>query len=138
MKIKKFNNTKLLVSKIFPFKGYTAMSLFGFIFWRNERRSMLVDPRYNDYVEVVINHEKIHTEQIKDFGLPFFFFKPLQILFGSVFFYLIYVLNWLINLIICPNKAYMDICFEKEAYAHEKDFDYIKNRKHFQFWRKEK
>lgn len=136
--IKKFGNTKLILSSIFPFKKYISMSMFGLIFWRIERKTMLADPRYVDYVNIVINHEKIHTEQMKDFALPFFFFKPLQIIIGGIIFYIIYFLNWLINLIIMPDKAYRNICFEKEAYNHEKDMEYIENRKHFQFLRKEK
>lgn len=80
----------------------------------------------------MVNHENIHKEQIKDFGLPFCWCKPLQILFGGILFYIIYFLEWLMHLMLHPSRAYSSISFEKEAYRNQKDLDYIPNkRKHF-------
>lgn len=68
---------------------------------------------------VLINHEKIHFKQ------------QLELLL--VFFYILYLLNYVINLVKYKNHhtAYMNICFEKEAYRHEKDLNYLTNRKLF-------
>jgi len=67
----------------------------------------------------VIRHEKIHLQQqLEMLILPF---------------YIIYLLHYLINLIRFKNhtKAYVNIVFEKEAYAMDKYSDYLKQRR---FW----
>lgn len=70
---------------------------------------------------VLINHEKIHIrQQIELLVIPF---------------YLIYFLNYLINLIIFKehNKAYKNIIFEKEAFIKESDLNYLSKRKYYSF-----
>lgn len=102
---------KIIYNKLIPFKGYIAMNLFGIFFVREEYKG-----RIN---ERVLNHESIHTEQMKELlYLPF---------------YILYILEWLLKLFvyISPSKAYRNISFEREAYKFERDFDYIKNRKRF-------
>lgn len=108
---------KIIYNKIIPFKGFTAINLFNVIFARKE---------YKDYIEdsyagqVVINHESIHTAQMR------------ELLY--IGFYIWYFIEWLILLIKNikhPNKAYYEIRFEKEAYNNEIDFNYLKTRKHY-------
>lgn len=69
----------------------------------------------------VINHEEIHIKQ--------------QIELLVILFYIIYLSEWIIGLIRgkSSHDAYMNISFEKEAYANENNLDYIKNRKPFSF-----
>lgn len=64
----------------------------------------------------IINHEMVHFRQ------------QLELL--VIFFYLLYFLHYLINLIKFRNhrRAYFEICFEKEAYANERNFEYLKQR----------
>lgn len=55
---------------------------------------------------------------------------------GSLMFYPLYLINWLILLIkkaytIDEFNAYENILAEKEAYANEKNMDYIQTRKRF-------
>jgi len=66
---------------------------------------------------VIINHEKIHLAQQKELWL--------------VPFYVLYVWYWIKGKIqgMTSHEAYMSIPFEKEAYANEKDFKYLENRK---------
>ncbi|WP_457126502.1 hypothetical protein [Mucilaginibacter sp. HD30] len=69
--------------------------------------------------KVLIRHEQIHLQQQKELLiLPF---------------YLMYLLCYCYNLIRLRNhhKAYMQIPFEREAYRHEKEPDYLNKRK---FW----
>lgn len=90
-----------------------AVNLFGTIWVR--------DPSWID--KKVINHERIHSAQQRELlWLPF---------------YLLYFLEWLVRLIICRNfdKAYRSISFEKEAYTHDHDLEYLKHRKSFSQWR---
>lgn len=67
--------------------------------------------------QVIINHEKVHFRQQQELLI--------------IFFYPLYFLHYLINLIRyrSHHKAYYQICFEKEAYANERDFGYLKRRK---------
>ena len=130
--------TNLYVNRLLPVHGFVAMQFFGFILVRKEYEYTLTNNKYRKIICKTINHENIHTEQIKDFGIIFKFFPALQILFGGLVFYLIYVLEWLIHLLINkPKEAYRNISFEKEAHDHEEDFNYVENRKHFQQWRKD-
>ena len=73
--------------------------------------------------EILINHERIHLrQQIELLWLPFFLW---------------YSLEFLIKLVIYKNwdKAYRAISFEREAYQNELDFDYLKHRKIWSFWK---
>ena len=69
-------------------------------------------------VKKIINHETIHFQQaLETLVIPF---------------YIIYGINWLINLIKYPiYDAYYNIIFEKEAHSNEMNWDYIKNRKRY-------
>lgn len=70
---------------------------------------------------VLINHERIHLRQ------------QLELLI--VFFYLWYLIEWFVGIIRFRNavKAYRSISFEKEAYAHETDLDYLDHRPVYSF-----
>lgn len=102
---------KIVRNKYIPFSGYKAINLFGILFVKGDAR---ID-------DVTINHEKIHTAQIR------------ELLY--IFFYLWYVIEWLIRLIQFRNgyMAYCNISFEREAYQNEEDIHYLKGRKLFSF-----
>lgn len=70
----------------------------------------------------VANHERIHTAQMREL-----LFIP---------FYLLYLIEYIIRLVQYRDHhtAYMNISFEREAYAHDKDLSYLSSRKHFA-WR---
>ncbi|WP_299059936.1 hypothetical protein [uncultured Polaribacter sp.] len=102
---------------IFIFKhivptGYDGITLFPFIFLRTKKLK-------ED--SILINHEKIHLKQ------------QLELLI--IFFYLMYILEWLFKLIVYKNfnSAYLNISFEREAYQNENNKNYIKNRKLWAF-----
>lgn len=100
-------------NRFFLFNGYRAITLYPFIFVRNDS---------DKFDKVLINHETIHIKQQKELLiLPF---------------YLWYVLEWLIKVFIYKsfNKAYLNICFEREAYKNEENLDYLKTRKRFAFF----
>jgi hypothetical protein len=90
------------------------MALFPFILVNN--KSLLSDA-------VVLNHERIHLKQQAELlVIPF---------------YLLYLINYLSNLIIYRNhhKAYLNIVFEREAYANEANMNYLKSRKGYSWCR---
>lgn len=105
---------KVIYNRFIPFKGFKAINLFGIFFVRKE---YTID-------ETDIRHESIHTAQMR------------EMLF--VFFYIAYVVEWLFLLMKyhSNHKAYRNISFEKEAYDHENEPDYLKTRKHFAQYRR--
>lgn len=136
MKVIDFYNTKLYINKIIPFKGFLAMQLFSFIFMREEYEEYITSSP--TMIHTTVNHENIHKEQIKDFGILFKWCPFLQILIGGILFYLIYFFEWIGRLITFDKNAYKNISFEQEAYKHERDFEYIQEkRKPFAFWCKD-
>ncbi len=68
-----------------------------------------------------LNHEKIHFRQ--------------QIELLWVLFFVWYVLEFLLRLVQYRNwhKAYYNISFEREAYRHETDKNYLKSRPFWNF-----
>ena len=104
---------KIIYNNIIPFPGFKAINLFGVLFVRKGCTMSESD----------INHEMIHTSQMKEMGY--------------VMFYLCYLLEWLVKLAKLgdSNKAYRAISFEREAYGNEKNLTYTITRKKFA-WRK--
>ena len=104
----------ILVFKHFFYKNYVGLSLWPFIFLKED--SLKAD-------EVLINHERIHLKQQQELLiLPF---------------YLLYVSEWLLRTVLYLDsyRAYQNISFEREAYANEKDMQYLRKRKTFGFLR---
>ena len=99
---------KIIYNNLIPFKGFVAMNLFGILFARNEYRNKISDR--------TINHESIHTAQIKEMGY--------------IFFYMWYLVEWLIRLFVNSN-AYRNISFEREAFINDDNLNYLKTRKRF-------
>jgi len=95
---------------VVPFLRVNGMAVFPFILIKHKDLK-------ND--AQLIRHETIHLMQ------------ELELLI--VPFYMLYLINYLVNLVKHRDheKAYLDIIFEHEAYAHEADIDYLKQRK---FW----
>lgn len=71
--------------------------------------------------EILINHEKIHLRQ------------QLELL--VIFFYLWYVIEYYYWFFRLKNSflAYKTISFEREAYAQERDLNYLETRKIWSF-----
>lgn len=101
----------IIRNKIIPFEEFKAINLLGILFVRENAN---IDAK-------TINHEEIHTAQMK------------EMLY--IFFYLWYLIEWLIRL-FGKGNAYRKISFEKEAYNNENDETYLTKRKHYH-WLKE-
>ena len=98
----------ILHNRLIPFGTYKAINLLGIIFTKMP------------LTHAELRHEQIHTRQMLE-----------MLVIG---FYLWYIVEWLIR---CPRKgnAYRRISFEREAYAHEHDLQYLQHRKPFAWWR---
>lgn len=129
MKKYKINDIIVLVNSLIPFKGYLAMAFFNMIFWRQEYESYLTKEHHKSYVDKVVNHEGIHTCQMRDFCK----WLPL----GGIIFYIVYVLEWFIRLFIHgPKNAYSNISFEREAKQNERNMNYKNERGRFDNFKK--
>ena len=105
------NQFRFFIIRI-PFMRTNGMAVFPFIFVKYKMPS-----------KVLINHERIHfRQQIELLILPF---------------YLWYILEYLIYRLSGKNshQAYMNISFEREAYANDDDLTYLKKRKIWSFWK---
>ena len=105
-----FVAVKIVRTSILPFKGVTAINLLGVLF---------VHPGVYLSNEMM-NHERIHSAQQR------------EMLF--VFFFIAYLFEWLVRLPMRGN-AYRNISFEREAYANQRNLDYLKSRRLFA-WRR--
>ncbi|MBO4612312.1 MAG: hypothetical protein J5671_03980 [Bacteroidaceae bacterium] len=88
---------------------FLAICLFGFVF--------TVRP----LTATEYNHERIHAAQQRELlYVPFFVW---------------YVLEWLVLVVKYRDrmKAYYHIRFEREAYNHQEDMEYLKHRRHFHY-----
>ena len=72
--------------------------------------------------EIVINHEKIHFRQCLE-----------TLVIG---FYVIFIIQYLVNYYMTSNSAYsfVKICFEKEAYKHCHNLNYLRYRKPYSWF----
>jgi hypothetical protein len=88
-----------------------GMAFFPFIF-----------SKYKSPGWVFLNHERIHLKQ--------------QMELGIILFYVWYFSEYLIRLIQYKKHylAYLHISFEREAYQHQANPDYLKNRRFWAFW----
>jgi len=102
----------LIVSKYLIPKGFRGLTLFPFVIIRDG---------LDKENKVLLNHEKIHIrQQLELLVLPFFVFYMVEYFFRWIQFR-------------DKNKAYRNISFEREAYANEADFSYLKNRSFWKF-----
>jgi hypothetical protein len=95
-------------------KSFSAVTIYPFIFIKHSHYK-------NDYT--LINHEYIHFIQQKEL-LWFVFFVW-------------YSIEYFVRIIQYRNRylAYKNISFEREAYLHENDLEYLKTRKYFSFYK---
>ena len=102
---------KIVYNSVIPFGGFLAINLFGVLFVRGTVRD--VTPR-------LLNHERIHTAQMKELGY--------------ILFYILYFLEWLFRLMLGGN-AYRNISFEREAYGNDINPGYLSTRRMWAMWR---
>ena len=104
---------KVIFNNYIPFKGFLAINLFGVIFVRKREGGI------NSISPISLNHEAIHTEQMKELGY--------------IFFYLWYLIELAIKYIKYKDSdtAYYSISFEREAYGNQDKLSYNKTRKRY-------
>lgn len=101
---------KIIHNHILPPRKYDAINILGLLFCR---KGTLITGD-------LIQHERIHTAQMIEMGF--------------IGFYLWYLVEWLIRLPM-KGRAYTHISFEREAYAHMNDKNYLMRRRHYAWWK---
>ena len=102
----------ILVSKYLIPNGFRGLTIFPFVFLSDKKDKVNL---------ALLNHEKIHIRQ--------------QMELLVVFFFIWYGIEFLVRWLQYKNRreAYVNISFEREAYANEKDLDYLKKRSFWNF-----
>ena len=111
---------KIVENKIIPFGSFTAFTLGKFIFTKDASK----------ITDKILCHETIHYYQ--------------QAETGYVIFFVMYFLSFITQFIRCTfkksigfseygsnsiwNRAYRTVLFEREAYQHENDPEYLNKR----------
>lgn len=107
---------KKIYCKHFPQKGFKAITVWPFVFVREDCKRVFVDKDER--------HETTHALQ------------QIECLF--LLFLLVYGLEWIIKLPFCKfdrEKAYYSVSFEQEAYEHQAEIGYNNVRKHYAWLR---
>lgn len=107
---------KIVYSKHFPWRGYIAITILRWCIVRKSAKERFTCETYT--------HESIHYAQERELWYIGFY-----ILYALFFLWELRCFSW--------HHAYRNIAFEREAYAHQGDRDYLANRKKFA-WVKEK
>lgn len=99
-----FAAMKIIRNPFLPPKNFAAINILGMLFCR---KNTLITPD-------IVQHEQIHTRQM------------VELLF--VGFYVWYLVEWIVRLTMKGN-AYRNICFEREAYDHADESNYLARRR---------
>jgi hypothetical protein len=99
---------KVRVSKIVP-PGFIGICLWPFGIYVSDSK-YLTNQR-------IIRHESIHWEQQKELA--------------GIFFYILYLVEWIVKLFFYKNKSYRNLAAEREAKKWEHTPDYLENRKRY-------
>lgn len=97
----------------FPFGRYKAINIFGILFTKAELS------------EIDINHEKIHNAQMKEMLYVFFY----------LWYAIEYIIIWVLRNNLSQNKKYHEISFEEEAYKYQSNLAYLRQRKHYEWFK---
>lgn len=101
---------RIIYNNIIPFKGFAAINLFGILLVRKGAR----------VTERMLNHERIHSAQMKEMGY--------------VFFYLWYFVEWIVKLFKYGKDSYRNLSFEREAYDCDDYLEYLNHRPAYSWW----
>ncbi len=102
----------VIVCKWIVPKGFVGITIFPFVFVRKKKHLKK---------KVLLNHEKIHLRQQAELLI--------------IGFYLWYFISYVVRLIKYREhkKAYKNIVFEREAFAEQKNLNYLETRSFWSF-----
>jgi hypothetical protein len=124
----------VIYNRLIPFKGFLAMTVWPLMFVRSDAREL---------TDTDVNHESIHARQQIEMMVTAFAIATIVFFFGGawwtlltcpVWYFLWYGVEYIIRCIAYAGdtrKAYRNILFEQEAFAHQDEEDYLDKRKPF-------
>ena len=123
-----YTDSKLAKWLLFP--SHSTITLGCFIFTKKK-----------DLSEKTKRHETIHMMQWMEvtiaalivLGLLSWLISPYWMIISPLIYYVWYVMEWLVRLPF--GNAYRKISFEREAFANDKDPEYLINRELFNFFK---
>lgn len=129
---------KKIYTAHFPNKGFTALTIFPYIFVR-------IDQSWG-FTAKVERHETTHALQQKECLILGAIIAVFMLIAGYGWwsliplglFFELYAVEWLIKLPFCKfngTRAYFSISTEQEAYEHQDEFGYNNVRRHFAWMR---
>lgn len=114
MAIPKIIYSDKILDRLSIFMKIGGITLWPWVILRERYRD---NSYYFEKGKVTVNHETIHIKQQQEMlVIPF---------------YLWYGIEFLVKLFVYGNDAYRNLSFEREAYTHEEDMEYLKNRKFY-------
>jgi hypothetical protein len=127
---------KRVYSNVIPFKGYIALTVYPFVFIRNDKKQK--------YTPTANRHETIHAHQQIETTIFGIILALMLFIIGAGWwsfiliglFIELYFLEWIVKLILCgfnTDKAYKSISFEQEAYYNQGKVDYLTCRNDFEW-----
>lgn len=129
-----------IVNNWIPVHGFTAMTVWPFVFVRKEYVNEL---KRRGMWDTIMNHERIHGEQQVEMGAVGIFVAALLVAVGCGWwavaavpmFFWWYVGEFVVRKIFGHGDAYRKIGFEREAYNNEDDLEYLTDRRPFEWVR---
>lgn len=129
---------KKIYSEHFPLKGFTALTIFPYVFVR-------IDRIWN-FTAKAERHETTHALQQKECLILGAIIAVIMLIAGYGWwsliplglFFELYAVEWLVKLPFCKfngTRAYFSISTEQEAYEHQDEFCYNNVRRHFAWMR---
>lgn len=122
---------KTVINRLIPFEVFVAITIWPFVFVRKDES--------DKYDSVAANHEDIHGEQQKEMlCVGALLSIALVLITGCLLCFLLipiyfwwYLIEYALRSMFGTGNAYRNISFEREAYANEKDMEYIRKRSSF-------
>lgn len=147
---------KIIENKIIPFKGFRLMNILGLVFSRVAEKSITLVEKRHEQTHTFQQYELLCIGAVV--SLIFCnIYQSWWYLLGVILIpFIIYVMAWLLEIVLPPyhnvkecfagktlwgkinaipewlvkvwNDAYRDNCFEREAYANERNVNYFATR----------
>lgn len=125
----------IIHNNILPISRFTAMNILGVLFVRKfNGKEQTLWPAFlrHEAIHTAQQYEIITTSALVALVMCNFFASWWYLLVVVILPFLLYIVAWLVALLLPPyDRAYKDSPFEREAYANERNSEYLVTRPPF-------
>lgn len=142
----------IIENNIIPFKDYKLMNVLGLVFSRVPESEITIEEKRHEQIHTYQQWEIVELASVLGLILCNIFTSWMYLLSIPLFPFVIYFVGWLCEIALPPyhnvkklwkerkflswfgkiwHDAYRDNCFEREAYANEKNENYLETRTPF-------